>query len=130
MTVKDLFLNTPISKTIKVQGWVKTFRANRFISLNDGSTFQSIQCVVDFENTDNEILNNINSGASVEISGTLVESQGKGQKIEIKVEKIQILGKCDPEDYPIQPKKHSLEFLRENAHLRVILYFNCPFSIM
>ncbi|MDG1792550.1 MAG: asparagine--tRNA ligase, partial [Flavobacteriaceae bacterium] len=63
MTVKDLFLNTPISKTIKVQGWVKTFRANRFISLNDGSTFQSIQCVVDFENTDNEILNNINSGA-------------------------------------------------------------------
>ena len=105
MTVKDLFLNTPISKTIKVQGWVKTFRANRFISLNDGSTFQSIQCVVDFENTDNEILNNINSGASVEISGTLVESQGKGQKIEIKVEKIQILGKCDPEDYPIQPKK-------------------------
>ena len=119
MTVKDLFLNTPISKNIKVQGWVKTFRANRFISLNDGSTFKSIQCVVDFENTDNEILNNINSGASVEISGILVESLGKGQKIEIKVTEIKILGKCDPEDYPIQPKKHSLEFLRENAHLRI-----------
>jgi len=119
MTVKDLFLNTPISKNIKVQGWVKTFRANRFISLNDGSTFKSIQCVVDFENTDNEILNNINTGASVEISGILVESLGKGQKIEIKVTEIKILGKCDPEDYPIQPKKHSLEFLRENAHLRI-----------
>jgi len=88
MTIKDLFINTPISKTIKVKGWVKTFRANRFISLNDGSTFQSIQCVVDYENTDSEILNNINTGASVEISGILVESQGKGQKIEIKVEKL------------------------------------------
>ena len=119
MTVKDLFLNTPISKKISVKGWVKTFRANRFISLNDGSTFQSIQCVVDYENTDHEILNNINSGASIKITGVLIESQGKGQKIEIKVEKIEILGKCDPEDYPIQPKKHSLEFLRENAHLRV-----------
>mgnify|MGYP000645407173 CR=1 FL=1 len=118
MTVKDLFLNTPISKKISVKGWVKTFRANRFISLNDGSTFQSIQCVVDYENTDHEILNNINSGASIKITGVLIESQGKGQKIEIKVEKIEILGKCDPEDYPIQPKKHSLEFLREIAHLR------------
>lgn len=119
MTVKDLFLKTPISKTISIKGWVKTFRANRFISLNDGSQFQSIQCVVDYENTDSEILNNINTGASVKITGTLVESQGKGQKIEIKVEKIEILGKCDPEEYPIQPKKHSLEFLRENAHLRI-----------
>ena len=90
MTVKDLFLNTPISKKISVKGWVKTFRANRFISLNDGSTFQSIQCVVDYENTDHEILNNINSGASIKITGVLIESQGKGQKIEIKVEKIEI----------------------------------------
>ena len=119
MTVKDLFLKTPVSKTISIKGWVKTFRANRFISLNDGSGFQSIQCVVDYENTDSEILNNINTGASVKITGTLVESQGKGQKIEIKVGKIEILGKCDPEEYPIQPKKHSLEFLRENAHLRI-----------
>ena len=119
MTIKDLFSNTPISKTISIKGWVKTFRANRFISLNDGSTFKSVQCVVDYENTDDEIINNINTGASLHISGILVESQGKGQQIEIKVKKIEILGKCDPDDYPIQPKKHSLEFLRENAHLRI-----------
>ena len=79
---------------------------------------QSLQCVVDFENTDQSILNKINTGTSIEIEGTLVESQGKGQKIEVQTEQIKILGECDPEIYPIQPKKHSLEFLRENAHLR------------
>ena len=119
MTIKDLFLNPPISKKISTKGWVKTFRANRFISINDGSSLQSIQCVVDFENTDESILNKINTGASIKVDGILVKSQGKGQSIEIQVNKIEILGECDPELYPIQPKKHSLEFLRENAHLRV-----------
>ena len=119
MTIKDLFSNPPISKKVLIKGWVRTFRANRFISVNDGSCLQSLQCVVDFENTDQSILNKINTGASIEIEGTLVESQGKGQKIEVQAEQIKILGECDPDIYPIQPKKHSLEFLRENAHLRV-----------
>jgi len=118
MTIKNLFLNPTIKEKVSIKGWVKTFRANRFISVNDGSSLQSIQCVVDYENTDEVILNKINTGASIKVSGTLVESQGKGQSIEIQVEKIEILGECDPELYPIQPKKHSLEFLRENAHLR------------
>ena len=119
MTIKDLFKNPPLSKKINVKGWVKTFRANRFISLNDGSTIQNLQCVVDYENTDQAILSKINTGASIEIFGTLVASQGKGQSVEIQAEKIIILGESDPDSYPIQPKKHSLEFLRENAHLRV-----------
>lgn len=119
MTIKDLFKNPPLSKKINVKGWVKTFRANRFISLNDGSTIQNLQCVVDYENTDQAILSKINTGASIEIFGILVASQGKGQSVEIQAEKIIILGESDPDNYPIQPKKHSLEFLRENAHLRV-----------
>jgi asparaginyl-tRNA synthetase len=119
MTIKDLFKNPPLSKKINVKGWVKTFRANRFISLNDGSTIQNLQCVVDYENTDQAILSKINTGASIETFGILVASQGKGQSVEIQAEKIIILGESDPDSYPIQPKKHSLEFLRENAHLRV-----------
>jgi len=119
MTIKDLFKNPPLSKKINVKGWVKTFRANRFISLNDGSTIQNLQCVVDYENTDQAILSKINTGASIEIFGILIASQGKGQSVEIQAEKIIILGESDPDSYPIQPKKHSLEFLRENAHLRV-----------
>ena len=119
LTVKDLIKNNPSSQKIFIEGWVKTFRANRFISLNDGSCSENIQCVVDFENTDQEILSKISTGASLRIEGTLVDSQGKGQKSEIKVDKIIILGECDMNSYPIQPKKHSLEFLRENAHLRV-----------
>ena len=119
MTIKDLFKNPPLSKKINVKGWVKTFRANRFISLNDGSTIQNLQCVVDYENTDKAILSKINTGASIEIFGILIASQGKGQSVEIQAEKIIILGESDPDSYPIQPKKHSLEFLRENAHLRV-----------
>nr|WP_317128647.1 asparagine--tRNA ligase [Subsaximicrobium wynnwilliamsii] len=103
---------------IEINGWVRTFRANRFIALNDGSTLNNIQCVVDFEQTDAAILKRITTGAAVHIEGELVESQGKGQKVEIKVNSIAILGDSHPDDYPIQPKKHSFEFLRENAHLR------------
>jgi len=104
---------------VTVNGWVKTFRSNRFIALNDGSTIGNIQCVVDFETLDEEILKQINTGAALKITGTLVESQGKGQSVEIQVKKIFVHGGADPEVYPIQPKKHSLEFLREKAHLRV-----------
>lgn len=103
---------------IEIKGWVRTFRANRFIALNDGSSLNNIQCVVDFEQTDAAILKRITTGAAVHIKGELVESQGKGQKVEIKVNSIAILGDSHPDEYPIQPKKHSFEFLRENAHLR------------
>jgi len=103
---------------VEVKGWVRTFRANRFIALNDGSTLKNIQCVVDFENTDENLLKRITTGAALHIKGELVESQGKGQNVEIIVSDLEVLGDSDPEDYPIQPKKHSFEFLRENAHLR------------
>ncbi len=103
---------------VEVKGWVRTFRANRFIALNDGSTLKNIQCVVDFENTDEALLKRITTGAAIHIKGELVESQGKGQTVEILVSDLEVLGDSDPDEYPIQPKKHSFEFLRENAHLR------------
>ena len=101
-----------------VKGWVRTFRNNQFIALNDGSTNSNIQVVVDFENTDPTLLKRITTGAAISVVGQLVASLGKGQTVEIKATSVEILGDCDPETYPIQPKKHSLEFLRENAHLR------------
>ncbi|MGO3706222.1 MAG: asparagine--tRNA ligase [Mesonia hippocampi] len=105
-----------------VKGWVRAFRSNRFIALNDGSTLANIQCVLDFENTDEEILSKINIGAAVKISGVLKESEGKGQRVEIEVNEIEILGEANPEDVKktiLSPKRHSLEKLREQAHLRV-----------
>jgi asparaginyl-tRNA synthetase len=117
-TVAELLSQDKTLVEIEIKGWVRTFRANRFIALNDGSTINNIQCVIDFENTDESILKRITTGAAIHIKGTLVESQGKGQSVEIKVTSISILGDSDPEEYPIQPKKHSFEFLRENAHLR------------
>ena len=104
---------------ITLKGWVRTFRSNRFIALNDGSTIENVQVVVDFENTDPELLKRITTGAAIEVKGQVVESQGKGQAVEVQATTISILGDSNPEEYPIQPKKHSLEFLRENAHLRV-----------
>ncbi|AEH00551.1 asparagine--tRNA ligase [Lacinutrix sp. 5H-3-7-4] len=116
-TVAQLLKETPLQE-VEIKGWVRTFRAKRFIALNDGSTLNNIQCVVDFENTPEDTLKRITTGAAVHIKGELVESQGKGQNVEIVVSTIEILGDSDPETYPIQPKKHSFEFLRENAHLR------------
>ncbi len=117
-SVLQLLKGEQITQTVTIKGWVRTFRAKRFIALNDGSTINNIQCVVDFENTDENTLKRITTGAAVSITGTLEKSEGKGQNIEIKVTTIEILGDSDPETYPIQPKKHSFEFLRENAHLR------------
>ncbi len=108
-----------IGKEVTVKGWVRTFRANRFIALNDGSTLQNLQCVVDFENLEEALLKQINTGAALAVKGELVASQGKGQSVEIQVTELSVLGGADPEQYPIQPKKHSFEFLREQAHLRV-----------
>ena len=117
-SIKDLLLSTTIKSKVTINGWVRTFRANRFIALNDGSSISNIQCVIDFENFEENFLKKINTGASLEITGDLVESQGSGQKFEIIVSELNILGECDSEKFPIQPKKHSFEFLRENAHLR------------
>ena len=117
--VKDLLSNTKTLQEVTAKGWVRTFRNNQFIALNDGSTINNIQCVVDFENTPEETLKRITTGAAIFVKGTLQESQGKGQSVEIQVLQIEILGDSDAEKFPMQPKKHSLEFLRENAHLRV-----------
>ena len=118
--VKDLLNSTTTLHEVNAKGWVRTFRNNQFIALNDGSTIDNIQCVVDFENTPDETLKRITTGAAISVTGTLVESKGAGQKFEIQVAKLEILGDSDAEKFPIQPKnKPSLDFLRENAHLRV-----------
>ena len=117
--LKALFASTPTGQEVTVQGWVRTFRANRFIALNDGSTLGNLQCVVDFENFNEELLKEVTTGAALKVSGRYVESQGKGQAAEIQVTALHVYGTADPESYPIQPKKHSFEFLREKAHLRV-----------
>ena len=115
----DLLENTKTLQEVNAKGWVRTFRNNQFVALNDGSTLNNIQCVVDFENTPEETLKRITTGAAISVTGTLVESQGAGQKVEIQVTKLEILGDSDAEKFPIQPKnKPSLDFLRENAHLR------------
>lgn len=118
-TIKEVLQSKQLLQEITVNGWVRSFRSNRFIALNDGSTLNTIQCVVDFEKIDENLLKQINTGAALKITGTLVESQGRGQSVEIQVSKIHVHGSADPETYPIQPKKHSLEFLREKAHLRI-----------
>ena len=117
-TVAQLLSQDVTLQDVTVKGWVRTFRANRFIALNDGSTINNIQCVVDFENFDEALLKRVTTGAAIHITGELVESQGKGQSVEIVVKTLEVLGDSDSETYPIQPKKHSFEFLRENAHLR------------
>lgn len=117
-TVADLLAQDITIPEVEIKGWVRTFRANRFIALNDGSTLQNIQCVVDFENFDEALLKKVTTGAAIHVKGELVESMGKGQKVEIQVKELDVLGESDPETYPIQPKKHSLEFLRDQAHLR------------
>lgn len=117
--INELLNDTPVGTKIKLRGWVRTFRNNQFIALNDGSTINNMQCVVDFENTPESELKRINTGAAIYIEGDLKASQGAGQKVEVQVNKFEILGDSDAEKYPMQPKKHSLDFLRENAHLRI-----------
>ncbi|MCK5815611.1 MAG: asparagine--tRNA ligase [Flavobacteriaceae bacterium] len=117
--IRTLLNSDGNSQKTQIKGWVKSFRSNRFIAINDGSTINNIQCVIDFENTNESILKRITTGAALSVNGILTKSQGRGQKVEIQVSEIEILGDSNPEEYPIQPKKHSLEFLRENAHLRI-----------
>tara|TARA_B100001248_G_scaffold224863_1_gene182244 strand:- start:3322 stop:4746 length:1425 start_codon:yes stop_codon:yes gene_type:complete len=117
--IKDIYNSPNYNSQITVAGWVRAFRGNRFIELNDGSTIENIQCVISDSNIQNEAYRKINVGSSVKIEGNLIESIGKGQNFEVEILNLEILGDSDPENYPIQPKKHSFEFLREQAHLRI-----------
>ncbi|MEL6673786.1 MAG: asparagine--tRNA ligase [Bacteroidota bacterium] len=113
-------LSTPAEgQEVLVKGWVKTFRAKRFIALNDGSSLNNLQVVVDFEHMEEALLKRITTSACIAVKGQLVASQGSGQAVEVIATEVEILGDADPGVYPIQPKKHSLEFLREKAHLRM-----------
>lgn len=115
--IADLF-KSEVEKSYTVKGWVRTFRNNQFIALNDGSCLANLQVVVEFENMDPSVLKRITTGAALSIVGILKPSQGKGQTVELMATDVEILGDCDAEVYPLQPKRHSLEFLREIAHLR------------
>ncbi len=116
--IKALLSTGNPGQQVTVMGWVRTFRNNQFIALNDGSTNHNLQVVVALGLLDDDTLKRITTGASLKVSGEVVESVGKGQTIEVKAETLEILGDSDAEKYPLQPKKHSLEFLREKAHLR------------
>lgn len=118
MTIREIARLEPKGQEVVVRAWVRTFRSKRFIDLSDGSSADRLQAVVDFENTGEEILKKIQTGAAVQIRGKLVPSQGAGQKQEVQVSVIEIIGESNPEVYPLQPKRHSPEFLREIAHLR------------
>ncbi|MDZ4808611.1 MAG: asparagine--tRNA ligase [Bacteroidota bacterium] len=116
--IKELLLQEPTGQQVTVMGWVRTFRNNQFIALNDGSTNNNLQVVVALGSQDDELLKRITTSASLKVTGSVVPSLGKGQKMDLNAATIEILGDSDAEIYPLQPKKHSLEFLREIAHLR------------
>lgn len=116
--IKDLLATDASGQEVTVMGWVRGFRNNQFIALNDGSTNNNLQVVVELGLLDEATLKRITTSASLKVTGEVVPSLGKGQKIELKARSLEILGDSNAEEYPIQPKKHSLEFLREKAHLR------------
>ena len=121
LKIKEILTNGKAGSEVVAKGWVRTKRGSKnvnFIALNDGSTINNLQVVVDVESFDEALLRDINTGAAIAVTGELTESAGSGQNIELNAKNIELLGKADPEKFPIQPKKHSLEFLRENAHLR------------
>ena len=132
MSVKELLQSEDCGKEVEVKGWVRTKRGNKqvnFIALNDGSTINNIQVVVDMEKVAEEVMKKVTTGAAVHVKGVLVESTGSGQAREIQAKEVIVTGEADPEKYPIQPKKHSLEFLREVAHLRSARIFSGLFSV-
>ncbi len=116
--IADILQSQPIGSESKICGWVRTFRNNQFVAVSDGSTIKTLQFVIDRDQIDDAILKRITTGAAIQAKGKIVESQGRGQSVELVVEEIKILGDSDPEKYPLQPKRHSLEFLRDIAHLR------------
>jgi asparaginyl-tRNA synthetase len=116
--IKELLLQEPAGQQVTVMGWVRTFRNNQFIALNDGSTNNNLQVVLELGKFPDNILKRITTSASLRVQGVIEPSLGKGQKMDLKATSIEVLGDSDAEKYPLQPKKHSLEFLREKAHLR------------
>ena len=116
--IKQLLASEETGQQVTVMGWIRTFRNNQFIALNDGSTNNNLQVVVELGLLDDVTLKRLTTGASIKVTGEVVASLGKGQKVEVKATTLEVLGDCDAEKYPLQPKKHSLEFLREKAHLR------------
>ncbi|MBI9056639.1 MAG: asparagine--tRNA ligase [Labilibaculum sp.] len=119
--IKDLLASNEVGSEVNVKGWVRTKRGNKqinFVALNDGSTINNLQIVVDVPNFNEDLLKKISTGAAISVVGEVIESQGSGQAVEIAAKQIDVLGVADPDKYPLQPKKHSLEFLREKAHLR------------
>ena len=118
-SIKEILKAKPIGQEVTICGWVRTFRNNQFAAVSDGSCHQTMQVVVDHENTDPALLKRITTGCALIAKGILIESQGKGQDVELKANTIEVVGDADPEKYLLQPKKHSLEFLRDIAHLRI-----------
>jgi len=116
--IAEILRTEPVNTEVLVKGWVKAFRNNQFIALNDGSGANNLQVVLDPEKSDPAIIDRLKFGACIGARGILLESQGKGQKVELKASEIIVYGDCNPEEFPLQPKKQSLEFLREHAHLR------------
>ncbi len=116
--IKELLSTEPQGQEVTVMGWVRTFRNNQFIALNDGSTNNNLQVVATLGMLNDETQKRITTGASLKVTGNVVASLGKGQKLDLNATSIEILGDCDAAEYPMQQKKHSLEFLREKAHLR------------
>lgn len=116
--INDILSAPKMDEKVTVMGWVRTFRNNQFVSLNDGSTISNLQAVLALGDFEEAVLKRITTGAAMKIEGTIVPSLGKGQSVELKAESVEIIGDSDAEKFPLQPKKHSLEFLREIAHLR------------
>ena len=117
-TIAELFASQPIDKVVTVKGWVRTLRNDQFLSVSDGSTIRTMQIVVNKDQHGENTLKRLQTGAAVAATGKVQKSLGKGQDIEVICDRLEILGDCDPNEYPIQMKRHSLEFLREKAHLR------------
>ena len=118
MNISNLLKDQPVGTQVNLKGWVRTFRSNRFIAINDGSCLKSLQVVVDFENFSEDLLKRISTGSCISVAGDVVRSMGKGQTIEVQAKELEILGDSPADEYPLQPKKHTMEFLREKAHLR------------
>lgn len=119
--IKTLLNSTSVGSVVNVKGWVRTKRASKnvaFIALNDGSTIHNVQIVVEMDSIDKNLLAKVTTGAAISVDGDVIASQGTNQQIEVMARNLEVLGEANPDEYPLQPKKHSLEFLREIAHLR------------